>query len=150
MNTKNLWTSALLAAVLTTTVSNLPFVDLINCLMFAGFWGSALFGVWLYRRLSGTVTVSQGLAIGALTGICAGVTGFALSFVDLAGAQGLLRELRAFVPPEALPGTQDIPFSDLLAFNLVGVLFNIVFGIIGGWIGGALFRTDRRTVMQGA
>jgi hypothetical protein len=150
MNTRNLWIAALSAAAVTTAVSNVPFVDLVNCLLFAGFWGSAIFGVWLYRRLTGTVTVSQGVAIGALTGICAGLMGFALSFVNLAGAQGLLSELSTVLPPEDMPNVQDIPASGMLAFNLVGVLFNIVFGTIGGWIGGTMLRTDRHIAVAGA
>ena len=139
MNTKNLWIAALCGAVLTTLVSNLPLVGFINCLLFAGFWGSAIFAVWLYRRLSGALTVGQGVRTGALTGVCAGLLGFSLSFLGLAGLQGLVRDL----PPEALQDLQDAPAWSVLAFNLVGVLFNIVFGTIGGWIGGAIFRTDR-------
>ena len=145
MNTKNLWIAALTAAVITTAVSNLPLEEFINCLLFAGFWGSAMFGVWLYRRLSGTVTITQAVAIGALTGICAGALGFALSFANLAGAQGILTRLSLVLPPESMQDAQDIPASSMLRFNLVGVLFNVIFGTIGGWIGGAILHTDRRT-----
>ncbi len=150
MNTKSLWIAALTAAVITTAVSNLPLLEFVNCLLFAGFWGSAIFGVWLYRRLTGTVTIPQAVMIGALTGVCAGAMGFGLSFVNLAGAQGVLTRLSLVLPPESMQNAQDIPASSMLAFNLVGVLFNLVFGTIGGWIGGALFRTDRRAAMVGA
>ena len=44
---------------------------------------SAIFGVWLYRRLSGTLTVNEGIRLGALTDLFAGVLGFALSFAAL-------------------------------------------------------------------
>lgn len=150
MNTKSLWIAALTAAVVTTAVSNLPLVEFVNCLLFAGFWGSAIFGVWLYRRLTGTVTVTQAVIIGALTGICAGAMGFALSFVNLAGAQGILTRLSLVLPPESMQNAQDIPASSMLEFNLVGVLFNIVFGTIGGWVGGVILHTDRRAAMIGA
>jgi hypothetical protein len=143
MNTKNLWMAVLSGAVLTTLVSNLPFIDLVNLLCFAGFWASAIFAVWLYRRLDGSVTVSQGLRIGALTGLCAGILGFGLSFLGLAGLQGLINGVQQFVPADAAPGDVDIPGWGAIVFNLVGVLFNVIFGTIGGWIGGALFRTDR-------
>ena len=69
--------------VLTTLVSNLPFVDLVNLLCFAGFWGSAIFAVWVYRRLSGNLTVGEGFRLGALIGLCAGCLGFGLSFLGL-------------------------------------------------------------------
>ncbi len=71
MDKKNLWLAAACGAVLTTLLSNLPFIGLINILRFAAFWGSAIFTVWLYRRLSGAVTVGQGLKLGALTGLSA-------------------------------------------------------------------------------
>ncbi len=144
MNTKNLWIAALSAAVITTAVSNLPLVEFVNCLLFAGFWGSAILGVWLYRRLTGTVTITQAVMIGALTGICAGALGLALSLIDLAGAQGILTRLSLVLPPESMQNAQDIPASSMLAFNLVGVLFIVVFGTIGGWIGGVVLHTDRR------
>ena len=139
MNTRNFWIAVLSGAVLTTLVSNLPFIGFINCLLFAGFWGSAIFAVWLYRRLGGSVTVSAGLRIGALTGLFAGLFGFALSFLDLAGLQGLVAGIERFIPADAAKG-EEIPAWGAMAFNLAGVLMNLLFGTIGGWIGAALFR----------
>ncbi|MFN2270109.1 MAG: hypothetical protein ACK2US_04675 [Anaerolineae bacterium] len=144
MNTKNLWIAVLSGAVLTTLVSNLPFVGFINCLLCAGFWGSAIFAVWLYRRLSGELTVGEGVRIGALTGLCAGILGFALSFLGLAGAQGFVSGVEQFLPAETL-GDVGIATGDALIFNLLGVLFNIIFGTVGGWIGAAIFRPKRET-----
>lgn len=143
MNVKNLWIAALSGAVLTTLVSNLPFVDLVNFVCFAGFWGGAIFAVWLYRRLSGTLIVGDGVRIGLLTGLCAGILGFGLSFLGLAGFQGTANEIAQILPAEDMQGIEDIPAWGVLAFNLVGVLFNIIFGTIGGWIGGVILRTDR-------
>jgi hypothetical protein len=109
MNTKNLWIAALSGAVLTTLVSNLPLIGFVNCLLCAGFWGSAIFAVWLYRRLNGALTVGQGVRIGALTGLLAGVLGLILSLVGLAGAQGFLNGARQFLPADATQGMNDIP-----------------------------------------
>ncbi len=145
MNRKNLWIAVLSGAVVTTVVSNLPWVDLINCLVFAGFWGSAIFAVWLYRRLNGSVTFGQGVKIGVLTGVCAGALGFGLSFLGLAGYQGMVNEFALSLPAEAIQGMRNTAASDILAFNLVGVMFNIVFGTIGGLLGGVFFRMDRPT-----
>ncbi len=144
MNKRNLWIAVLSGGVLTTLVSNLPLVDLVNFLCFAGFWGSAIFAVWLYRRLSGSLTIGEGLRLGALIGLCAGGLGFALSFLGLAGFQGTVNELAQILPAEDMQAIQNVPAWGILVFNLVGVLFNVIFGTIGGWIGGALFRTDRR------
>jgi hypothetical protein len=90
MNTKNLWIASASGAALSLLVSNLPIIGLVNCLLCSGFWGSAIFAVWLYQRLGGMVSIRQGIKIGALAGLIAGVIGFALSFVGLAGVQGFL------------------------------------------------------------
>ena len=139
MNTRNMWIAILSGAVLTTLVSNVPFVDLVNILCFAGFWGGAIFAVWLYRRLSGDLTARQSVRIGLLTGLFAGIFGFALSFFGVAGLQGLMNELEALAPMES----ESIPLWGAMIFNLCGVIFNLGFGMLGGWLGGLLFRTDR-------
>ncbi len=146
MNNRNLWIACLSGAVLTTLVSNLPIIGLVNCLLCAGFWGSAIFAVWLYRRLSGTPTVRQAAGIGALTGLLAGLLGFVLSFAGLAGAQGFLTTYGKLMSPDALTGMEDIPAWGGIVFNLVGVLFNVGFGALGGLIGGAIF--NRRVKPQ--
>lgn len=146
MDNKNLWIACLSGAVLTTLVSNLPFVELVNFLCFAGFWGGAIFAVWLFRRLNGTVLPRESIRIGLLTGLLAGILGFALSFLGVAGLQGLTNELATLVPAEDLQDVEDIPLWGAMVFNTCGVIFNIVFGLLGGWLGGLLFRTDRELV----
>ena len=150
MKAKNLWIAVLSGAVLTTLVSNLPFIDMVNFLCFIGFWGSAIFAAWLYRRLNGTLTVNEGIRLGVLTGLCAGVLGLALSFLGLAGFQGTANELAQDLQAEDMQGMENIPAWGILVFNLVGVLFNVIFGTIGGLIGGAIFRTDRKVEKIGA
>lgn len=143
MNEKNFWIACLSGAVLTTLVSNLPYVDLVNLLCFAGFWGGAIFAVWLFRRLSRTLVARQGIRIGLLTGLFAGILGFALSFLGVAGLQGSMNELSTIIPDADLQGTESIPLWGAVIFNVCGVIFNVVFGMIGGWLGGLLFHTDR-------
>ncbi len=144
MNTRNLWIACLSGAALTTLVSNLPIIGLVNCLLCAGFWGSAIFAVWLYRRLSGTPTPRQSAGIGALTGLLAGLLGFALSFAGLSGAEGFLNSYGKLMSPDAFKGMETIPAWGGIVFNLIGVLFNVVFGTLGGLIGGAIFqRADK-------
>ncbi len=143
MKTKNFWIAALSGAALTTLVSNLPFIGLVNILCFAGFWGGSIFSVWLYRRLNGTLTAGDGLRLGVMTGLCAGALGFGLSFAGLAGLQGLVNELKPLLSAQDLQNAQSYTMVEAIGFNLVGVLFNVIFGTIGGWIGGLIFRTDR-------
>ncbi len=150
MNTKNLWIACLGGAALSLLVTNLPYLGFVNCLLCAAFWGSAIFAVWLYRRLSGTLTLRQGIAIGALSGLLAGVIGFLLSFAGLAGVQALMSGFEQTLPPEAMGDIQEIPAWAGTLMNLMGVLIEVVFGVIGGWIGGAIFRTDRQVAVSGA
>ncbi len=139
MNAKSLWIAALSGAILTTLLSNLPLLGFVNCLVCAWFWGCAIFAVWLYQRMSGSAaTTRQGLAIGALTGLLAGLFGFLLSFVGLAGMQGLMNGTESFLPPDATKGLADVPAWGALVFNLFGVFFNIAFGTLGGWLGTVL------------
>jgi hypothetical protein len=144
LNNKNLWIASLSGAALTTLVSNLPFVGFVNCLLCGGFWGSAIFAVWLYRRLSGTVTIRQGVNIGLLTGLLAGLLGLILSFAGLTGAQGFLNSAQKFLPADATQGMNAIPAWGALVFNFLGVVLNIGFGALGGWIGGIIFNPDRK------
>ena len=137
MKAKNFWIAVVSGSVLSLLVSNLPFVGFVNCLLCAGFWGSAIFAVWLYRRLEGTLVAGQSFRIGLLTGVLAGVLGFPLSFLGVSDLQDLMNEFG--------DGAESVPLWGSVIFNLFGVIFNIVFGMIGGWLGGLLFRTDRVT-----
>jgi hypothetical protein len=145
MNVKNLWIACLSGAVLTTLVSNLPLIGFVNCILCAGFWGSAIFAVWFYRRMGGTPTMRDSVRIGLLTGLLSGVLGFLLSFAGLAGAQGILNNAQPFLPADATQGMSDIPAWGGVIINLVGVIFNVGFGALGGWIGGTIFNPDRKS-----
>ena len=145
MNMKSFWIASLSGAAVSLLVSNLPFIGFINCLLCSGFWGSAIFAVWLYQRLGNAVSIRQGVTIGLLSGLIAGILGFALSFVGLAGAQGLLNSAQHFLPPDATKGTEDLPAWGAYIFNFLGVLFEVGFGALGGWIGAVIFDPNRKS-----
>jgi hypothetical protein len=145
MNTKNLWIASVSGAALSLLVSNLPFIGFVNCLLCAGFWGTAIFAVWLYRRLGSVVSIRQGVRVGALSGLIAGVLGFALSFIGLAGAQGFLKNAQQFLPADATQGMEDIPAWGAYIFNFLGVLVEVGFGALGGWIGAVIFDPNRKS-----
>ena len=148
MNTRSLWIAAVSGAVLTTLLSNLPFIGFVNCVVCAWFWGGALFALWLYKRQSGTPTMRQSLTIGALTGLLAGLLGFALSFAGVSGLQGLMNDSEGLLRPDAVQGMQDIPAWGAIVFNLIGVVFNVAFGTLGGWLGGILFNRNRKPAAE--
>ena len=118
----------------------MPILSLVNCLLCVSFWGSAVFAVWLYQRMTGSVTLGQAVAIGTLAGFWAGLFGFLLSFFGLAGASALLNSFKSFLPADAsfqMPATSGMPFT------LGSVCADIVFGTIGGLIGGLIFRNRK-------
>jgi hypothetical protein len=148
MDTKNVWIASLSGAGLSLLVSNLPFIGLVNCLLCSGFWGSAIFAVWLYQRLGSALSIRQGIKIGTLAGLVAGVIGFGLSFIGLAGAQGFLNSAQQFLPADATQGMEDIPAWGEYIFNFLGVLFEVGFGALGGWIGAVIFDPARKTKIR--
>ena len=143
MNTRALWIASISGAVLTTLFSNVPFIGIVNCVVCAWFWAGSVFAVWLYRRLGGAMpTMRQGLTIGALTGLLAGILGFALSFAGLSGLQGMMQGL----PADVTSGMKDIPAWGVIAFNVTGVVFNVVFGTLGGWLAVMIFNRTPKSV----
>jgi hypothetical protein len=145
MNIKNLLISAAIGAMIITAMANVPILNLVNCLLCVGFWAGAILAVWLYRRFEGSVSLGQGVAIGAVTGLLAGVLGFALSFVGAAGVEAMFNGAVAILPPEATVDMDEATMEFItgpgaILLNLVGVLVNIIFGALGGLIGGAIFR----------
>lgn len=141
MSTRNLLIASLLGGALSLLLVNTPVVNLVNCLLCVGFWGPAILAVWVYKRLTGSVTLGQAVAIGALSGVWAGVIGFLLSFAGLAGAEGVLNSLRPLLPPDSLPNLEEeAPAWAGTLITLAGVLVDIALGALGGLIGGALFK----------
>ena len=141
MNTKNLLVASLIGAVVSLVVVNVPFLNILAvCLLCVGFWGSALLAVWIYLRLTGSLTLGQAVAVGTLTGVWAGVLGFLLSFVGLAGAGALMHTFQSYVPSS---GSFQMPVESGLPLTFGGVCTDLVFGAIGGLIGGLIFRTKK-------
>jgi hypothetical protein len=143
MNTRLLVISTVVGGLVSTFLSNVPIINLVNCLLCAGFWAGPLLSVWLYRRQAGSLSLGQGVLIGTLAGVWAGLFGFALSLVGLAGAATLMRSYSQYLPSDAGIDVGSAGLSVL--FNIVGVGFNILFGAIGGLIGGAIFKTGPNT-----
>ena len=138
MNTKNLLIASLIGAVVTTFFANVPLLNLVNCLVCLPFWGGPLLAAWFYKRQTGTMSLSQAVGVGVLAGVFAGLLGFLLSLIGMAGASGVVNQLRQYMPAEDIPPL--FTGGAALAFTMMGVLTNIVFGLIGGLLGGAFFK----------
>jgi len=148
MNTKNFWIAASSGAAASLLLANLPYLGFVNCLLCAGFWGSAVFAVWLYRRLTGTVSVREAVKLGAVSGLIAGVIGLLLSFLGVAGVQGLMKGLEGIIPAQDLQGMEQIPAWAGLIINIMGVVVEFGLGALGGLIGGSIFNPKPKTVKE--
>lgn len=147
MNKRNLLVASLVGGLASTILSNVPVLNLVNCLLCAGFWAGPLLAVWLYKRQAGTLTLGQGVGVGVLAGVWAGVFGFILSLVGLAGAAALMKSYAPYLPPGS--GVESLRRgATSLLFDLFGVGFNILFGAIGGLIGGAIFQTKPAALVR--
>jgi hypothetical protein len=154
VNTRNLLLASLIGGAVSLILTNVPVINLVNCLLCAGFWAGPLFAVWIYKRQTGSVTLGraadpsrpvllnlgQGVAIGALAGVWSGVIGLLLSLVNLAGIQAVMDSL-AVLAPEGTDLGESLGTVESTLLNLGGVAFEIGIGAVGGLIGGALFRT---------
>lgn len=150
MNVKHLLAASLAGGLISAALVNIPFVNLINLLICAGFWIGPLVAVWLYQRLNGPVSMAQAITVGLLAGVWHGLFGLLLSPLGLAGAGGLLKDLQPILSAQDLGDLESTltGFGGLL-FNLLGVGFDLVFGLLGGLLGGAIFRNNRKTVAIG-
>ncbi|HLO31374.1 MAG TPA: hypothetical protein VK249_19645 [Anaerolineales bacterium] len=144
MNTKSLLIASLTGGLISTLLVNTPFVNLINLLFCAGFWIGPIVAVWLYRRLTGTLTLGQAIVIGMLAGAWHALIGVALSPLDLAGAGSVLNTLQPLVSAQDQPDLETaLTGVGGMLFNLIGIAIDIAFGFVAGLIAGAFIRTDR-------
>ena len=149
MNTKNLLLAGLVGAIITLALTNIPFVNLINCLICAGFWVGPLFAVWLYKRMTGTMSTKEGIWIGVTAGAIAGVIGFLLSFVGLSGAAGIVNQVNSFMSPaDKIDMTGVEGAVGNIVITLFGVIFDIIVGAIGGLVGAVIFKNKPQVGTQ--
>jgi hypothetical protein len=136
MDKRNMFISALVGALVMVVLTQVPFLNLINCLICAGLWIGGIVAVWFYRRQTGQlVTGGQGALLGALAGLIGAVLGAIIGAI-FGGA--LLSTMIASDPTgtaeEALGG-----FVGAGATAMVGFLFNIIVFPLFGAIGGAAY-----------
>lgn len=140
MNTRQLLIASLIGGAINLILTNVPILNLVNCLLCAGFWAGPLIAVWFYRRQTGSLTLGQGVAIGALAAVWSGLIGMLLSFLGLAGLEAVIQSYARFVPGEASL-EQSLGLVESTILNVVGVFGEIAIGAVAGLIGGAIFRT---------
>jgi len=140
MNIVSLLIASLIGAVATTALSNVPYLNLINCLLCAGFWVGAILATWVYKRMTGSLTLRQGIAVGALTGLIAWAFGFLLSLFGVAGLVGLVKSYALVLGDSNPDMSSGFEAWKVTLVNTLGVIPNIVFSAIGGLVGGSIFQ----------
>lgn len=146
LNNRSLLLSALVGALVMVVLSNVPLLNLINCVLCAGIWLGGMAAVWFYRRqTAGPITTGQG----ALIGVVAGVIGALLSSIisSVFGAD-MMQSVMEADPSGQVRGALGGFVGGTTTF-ILSFLFNIIlyplFGAIGGAILAALSQ-PRKTV----
>jgi hypothetical protein len=139
VNSRNLLVASLIGGLVSVVLSNVPILNLINCLLCAGFWLGPLLAVWLYRRQSDAMSLGQAAGIGTLAGAWHGLFGLVLSLAGIAGGPAFI-ENYARLAPDGAAIDQTLAGMGAMAITLVGVVVSILFGTVGGLIGGAIFK----------
>ena len=141
MNIKNLIISSLIGGVVIAAIANIPPLNFINCLLCIGYWAGSILAVWLYKRFQGTLTLGQGVAIGAVAGVWSGLINFVIGLISAAGIATVFSAIDQVIPAETLNLDGDFIGRMAILINVFLVFFNIFLGTIGGLIGGAIFQT---------
>ena len=102
MNIKNLIISSLIGGIIIAALANIPVIQLINCLLCTGYWIGSILAVWLYKRFQGSLTLGQGVAIGALAGVWSGLINFILGLISAAGIATIISAVDQVIPAETL------------------------------------------------
>jgi hypothetical protein len=141
MNVKNLIISSLIGGIVIAAVANIPVLNFVNCLLCIGYWAGAILAVWLYRRFEGTLTLGQGVAVGAVAGVWSGLINFVIGLLSAAGIATIISAIDQVIPAETLDLDGDFIGRMAVLINVFLVIFNVFLGTIGGLIGGAIFQT---------
>jgi hypothetical protein len=136
MDNKQLFLSGLVGALVMVVLSNVPVLNLINCLICAGLWLGGMAAVWFYRRQTAqTLTAGQG----AIIGVVAGVIGAVLSAIaaSVFGADAM----QAVMDADPTGQTRSVlgGFIGGTASFLVSLLINIILYPLFGAVGGAIY-----------
>lgn len=147
MNIKNLIISSLIGGIVIAALANIPVINVINCLLCIGYWAGAILAVWLYKRFEGSLTLGQGVAVGALAGVWSGLINFIVGLVGAASIATILSTVEQVLPADTV--NLDGDFIGRIAFlaNIFGIFLNIFLGTLGGLIGGAIFQTKPEAIV---
>lgn len=144
MSGRSLILASLIGGVAIAILSNVPVVNLANCLLCLWVWLGAIFAVWLYRRFAGGVGSGEGAVVGALAGFIAGLLGGLIQLATAAAMQDSFQALFQLLPPDLRQSyiLSPLDFSGLsILMSCVSLFLYTGIGVLAGLIGAAIFRT---------
>ena len=145
MNSRSMALAVLIAGACMALLGNLPFLNLVNCLLCIWVWLGGALAVILYRRFqkqAGGQTAGQGAALGALAGVVGAILGFGI-YLALGALTGPMLEnfLKTIVPPDQLPPQAfdtASPLAGALFWLVVDIFLYPAFGALGGLIAASM------------
>lgn len=148
MNTRAFLISTLIAGAVMGLLSNIPLLNLVNCLLCAWLWGGGILAVFLYRRFAPEhfeLTSSNGILLGLVAGVFGAVIGAIVSVIFQAATQQTFVRL---IEQQELFRSELAPYMDTLrsagGFSFFGLVCNLIFyplfGLVGGLLGVNFFK----------
>jgi hypothetical protein len=139
MDNRNLLVSALVGAGVMVVLSNVPILNLINCLLCAGIWLGGMAAVWFYRRQTGlSVTGGQGAVLGVVAGLIGAVVSSIITAVVGADAIQTAIEADPTGQAGALLGGLVGGGASFFISLIINLIVYPLFGAIGGLIFAAI------------
>jgi hypothetical protein len=146
---------ALYGGIILAVISNIPFLNFVNCLCCAGVLFGGFMAVFFYKNELGEgsspLASSDGIQLGALAGLFGAVIGFVLQFLLLKIIGNVTGEAMFSMmenmfgdkmPPESLEQMREgMTEGGVSVMNfVVGLIINPIFGLLGGLIGFQVFK----------
>jgi hypothetical protein len=156
---------ALFGGIITGVLSGIPFVNFVNCLCCAGVLLGGFMAVFFYNKdltpQMPPLTSSDGLQLGALSGVFGAIVGTIISALLLAvvgnvAGQAMFDMVYNFydsagildqMPPDAIDQMeQGMKDSGLSVFNvIISLIIYPIFGLLGGLIGYSVYKPKAGT-----
>ena len=143
MNARYMLLSAGIAGAFAALASNVPVLEMVNCLLCGWLWLGGILAVWIYHwNVEEPVTRGNAMILGVVTGLVATAVDTLLT--------ALMGMNAAPVPPETMAQLREAfgPQADLLfsqgASLLVTFIFSLIFytlfAMLGGLLGAMIFK----------
>jgi hypothetical protein len=139
MNSRSVAISSLLGGLVIAVLSNIPVVNLANCIACMWVWAGGIFAAWYYHRSEGSITTGQGAVVGVLSGLIAAVISAIIGLVFGAFGLGLAALSGAQIETlEEVVGSTAASFLLAGGVTIIGLIINVFFYSIFGALSGLI------------